>query len=151
MTTIPVSYYNKHLHKQPIKPLHDLLQVEGAAGQNVPYLGYVKISAKFSRDFVGEGYDISTLALVVPDTHPDIPATVLIGMNTLEPLYELYLGRHSTFQPSAHGYRAVLKTLQLSHQQRDHGNIGAVRLLSKTPVRVPAGRTIVIEGSPTGF
>ncbi|KAK7910387.1 hypothetical protein WMY93_015071 [Mugilogobius chulae] len=50
-------------------------------------------------------------------------------------------------QHCAHGYRAVLKTLQLSHQQKEEGNIGVVRLLSKAPVRVPAGRTIVIEGS----
>lgn len=67
-------------------------------------------------------------------------------MNTLEPLYEQYLGEHPTFQPNAHGYRAVLKTLQLSHQQKDNGNTGVVRLLSKAPVRVLAGRTIVIEG-----
>ncbi|KAJ0003805.1 hypothetical protein NQD34_008903 [Periophthalmus magnuspinnatus] len=72
---------------------------------------------------------------------------LLIGMNTLEPLYEQYIGEHSSFQPSTHGYRAVLKTLQLSHQQKDQGNIGVVRLFSKSPVCVPAGRTVVIEGS----
>ncbi|KAK7910386.1 hypothetical protein WMY93_015070 [Mugilogobius chulae] len=147
VTTVPVSFYNRHLHEQPIHPLHDLLQVEGAAGHNVPYLGYVEITVQFPIDFIGKEHDISTLALVVPDTHPDLQSTILIGMNTLEPLYEQYIGEHSTFQPSAHGYRAVLKTLQLSHQQKEEGNIGVVRLLSKAPVRVPAGRTIVIEGS----
>lgn len=146
VSTIPVSFYNKHLYEQPIQPLHDL-QVEGAAGQTVPYLGFVEISIKFPKEFVGEEYEISTLVLVVPDAHPDVPATALIGMNTLEPLYETYLGRNSTFQPSTQGYRAVLKTLQLTHQQKDKGNMGVVRLLGKAPVRVPAGRTIVIEGS----
>ncbi|KAK7881018.1 hypothetical protein WMY93_030607 [Mugilogobius chulae] len=147
VTTIPVSFYNEHLQEQPIQPLHDLLQVEGAAGQAVPYLGYVELSIKFPRDFVGEEQDISTLALVVPDSNPHNTTSVLIGMNTLEPLYEQYLNDRSSFQPTAHGYRAVLKTLQLSHQRRDHGNIGVVRLLSKAPVCVPAGRTVVIEGS----
>lgn len=147
VTTIPVSFYNAHLHEQQIQPINDFLQVEGAAGQTVPYLGYVEISVKFPKDFVGETFEITTLALVVPDAHPDVPATVLIGMNTLEPLYERYLGERPTFQPSAHGYRAVLKTLQLSHQQKDDGNMGVVRLQSKAPVRVPAGRTVVIEGS----
>ncbi|KAK7879850.1 hypothetical protein WMY93_033485 [Mugilogobius chulae] len=147
VTTVPVSFYNRHLHEQPIHPLHDLLQVEGAAGHNVPYLGYVEITVQFPIDFIGKEHDISTLALVVPDTHPDLQSTILIGMNTLEPLYERYIGELSTFQPSAHGYRAVLKTLQLSHQQKEEGNIGVVRLLGKAPVRVPAGRTIVIEGS----
>lgn len=147
VTTIPVSFYNRHLHEQPIHSLNDLLQVEGAAGQNVPYLGYVDLTVQFSRDFIGEEHDISTLALVVPDVRPDDTSTVLIGMNTLEPLYEQYVGEQSTFQPSTHGYRAIFKTLQLSHQQKDQGNIGVVRLLSKAPVRVPAGRTIIIEGS----
>lgn len=53
----------------------------------------------------------------------------------------------SAFQPSTQGYRAVLKTLQLMHQQRDTGNVGVMRLLSKVPVRVPAGRTLFIEGT----
>lgn len=147
VTTLPVSFYNKHLHNQPIQPLHDLLHVEGAAGQKVPYLGYVNIFVKFPKDFAGENFEVSTLALVVPDAHPDIPATVLIGMNTLEPLYELYLDEPEEFQPSCHGYRAVLKTLRLSHQQKDDGNdnLGVVRL-SKAPVCVPAGHTVVIEG-----
>lgn len=147
VTTIPVSFYNNHLYEQQIQPLHDLLQVEGAAGQTIPYLGYIEISVKFPRDFVGEEYEVTTLALVVPDAHPDVPAIVLIGMNTLEPLYEQYLNQHPSYQPSTHGYRAVLKTLQLSHEQKENGNIGIVRLLSKAPVRVPAGRTIVIQGS----
>ncbi|KAG1959417.1 hypothetical protein F2P79_007149 [Pimephales promelas] len=69
-------------------------------------------------------------------------------MNALEPLYEQYLQSNlPTFQPSSQGYRAVLKTLQLSQQQGDIGHTGVVRLLSKVPVRVPAGRTLVIEGS----
>ncbi|CAI5671417.1 unnamed protein product [Oreochromis niloticus] len=122
-------------------------QLEGAAGQTIPYLGYIEISVKFPRDFVGKEYEVTTLALVVPDPHPDVPAIVLIGMNTLEPLYEQYLNQHPSYQPSTHGYRAVLKTLQLSHEQKENGNIGIVRLLSKAPVRVPAGRTIVIQGS----
>lgn len=148
VTTIPASFYNRHLYNEPIHPLNDLLQVEGAAGQSVPYLGYIDLTMMFSKDFLGKDIEVSTLALVVPDSRPDTSSTVLIGMNTLEPLYERHLSSElPTFQPSTHGYKAVLKTLQLTHQQRDTGNVGVVRLLSKVPVRVPAGRTLVIEGS----
>ncbi|KAK7921783.1 hypothetical protein WMY93_008685 [Mugilogobius chulae] len=148
VTTVPVSFFNRHLNDQPIHPLHDLLQIEGAAGQSVPYLGYIDLTVTFPKDFLGKDIEVSTLALVVPDSTPDYTSTVLIGMNTLEPLYEQYLDSEaSAFQPSTHGYRAVLKTLQLTHQQRDSGNVGVVRLLSKVPVRIPAGRTLVIEGT----
>lgn len=148
MTTVPASFYNRYLHDQPIHSLHDLLQIEGAAGQAVPYLGYVDLSVIFPKDFLGEDIQVSTLALVVPDSSPDSPSTVLIGMNTLEPLYEQYMCNNSpAFEPSTQGFRAVLKTLQLTQRQRYTGNLGVVRLLSKVPVRVPAGRTLVIEGT----
>lgn len=68
MTTVPASFYNRHLHDQPIHSLHDLLQIEGAAGQAVPYLGYVDLSVIFAKDFLGQGIQVSTLALVVPDS-----------------------------------------------------------------------------------
>lgn len=48
VTTIPVSFYNQNLSEQQIKPLDDRLEVEGTAGQSVPYLGYVEITG--SRD-----------------------------------------------------------------------------------------------------
>lgn len=148
VTTVPVSFYNHHLAHEPIHPLNELLQIEGAAGQSVPYLGYIN-ETKFPKDFLGKDMDISTLALVVPDSRSDSPSTVLIGMNTLElDLYSQFqCSELSTFQPSTHGYRAVLKTLQLTNQQNDTGSVGVVRLLSRVPVRVPAGRTLVIEGS----
>lgn len=148
VTTVSASFYNEHLQDQQINPLHNLLYIEGAAGQSVPYLGYVEMVVEFPKDFMGNECDVSTLALVVPDVCPEASSTVLIGMNTLEPLYEQYLQSNlPMFQPSSQGYRAVLKTLQLSHQQRDSGHVGVVRLLSKVPVRVPAGRTSIIEGS----
>lgn len=148
VTTVSASFYNQYLQDQQINSLHDLLHIEGAAGQSVPYLGYVEMMVQFPKDFIGNEFNVATLALVVPDVRSEAPSTVLIGMNTLEPLYEQYLQSNSpTFQPSLQGYRAVLKTLQLSHWQQDIGHVGVVKLLGKVPVRVPAGRTLIIEGS----
>lgn len=47
VTTIPISVYNQHFSRQPVHPLNDLLQVEGAAGQEVPYLGYIEMTVTF--------------------------------------------------------------------------------------------------------
>lgn len=118
VTTIPVSFYNQNLSDQPLKPLYNLLEVEGAAGQSVPCLGYVETTVTFSKDFLGSEFEVPTLTLVVPDVGPASPSPVLIGMNTLELLYTQYLGSdYTTFQPSSHGYRAVMKLLELRHQQ----------------------------------
>lgn len=72
-----------------MKPLDDLLEgeleVEGANGQAVPYLGYVELSLIFPEKFVGTKITVPTLALVVPNVN-DMPQ-ILIGTNTLDILY----------------------------------------------------------------
>lgn len=69
-------------------------------------------------------------------------------MNTLEVLYDqFHSSDYPAFQPSSYGYRAVLPTLQLTHQQNLNVSIGLVSLCSKTPVPIPAGSTVVVEGS----
>lgn len=148
VTTIPVSFYNTHLSHQPVLPLCDLLQVEGAAGQSIPYLGYIKVTVTFPKDFLGTEFDVNTLALVVPDVRPELQSQILIGMNTLDPLYELYATTDfANFQPVMHGYRAVLNLLQLRHQRSQEGSDGVVRVPSDASVVVPAGHTVVVEGS----
>lgn len=59
VTTIPVSFYNEHLSDQPVQPLHELLHVEVAAGQNVPYLGYIETTVTFSRRLCGQPHHCS--------------------------------------------------------------------------------------------
>ena len=146
VTTVPLSFYQQILSDQPLKPLCDLLEVEGAAGQSIPYLGYVEMTVRFPNDFVGTDIDIPTLALVVPDIHLEAPSPVLIGTNTLDVLYDHYFGK-TTHQPSQYGYRAVLKTLELRQQQNRDGSIGVVRMLSKTPTIIPACCSVILEGS----
>lgn len=66
MTTIPSSFHKAHLADYPVKPLNALLEVEGANGQSVPYLGYVELTLTFPKEFLGVEAEIDTLALVVP-------------------------------------------------------------------------------------
>lgn len=122
--------------------------MEGAAGQCVPYLGYVEVAMTFPKDFLGSDFPVQTLALVVPDVRPDYPTSVLVGMNTLEILYEQFSSSNcSSFQPTSYGYRAVLQTLQVTYQQNWIDHLGVVTTLSKSPVLIPAGCTVVVEGS----
>lgn len=134
VTTIPISFYSEHLKNQPVKPLHNLLQVEGMAGQSVPYLRCVELVITFLEDFMGVSMEVPTLALVIPDTRLGWPSPMLIGMNTLEPLYELHLSSDcSDFQLAAQGYHVVLKLLHLKHQQSQAGSVGTIRLSGITP------------------
>ena len=112
VTTIPQSFYKQHLSEQDIKPLFNLLEVEGAAGQSVPYLGYVELAVTFPKELVGASVDVNTLALVIPDLEVTTEPLVLIGTNTLDVLFDIYSQAGISHQPIPHGYRAVLKVLE---------------------------------------
>lgn len=146
VTTVPVSFYNQYMSDQQVNSLENLLQIEGAAGQPVPYLGYVEVTVKFNKDFLGSVFEVPTLALVVPDTQSPVQS-ILIGMNTLEVMYDQFLcSVGSSFEPQSHGYRAVLNTLQLQHQRNASSNIGIVHTPSKTFSLIPAGKTVILSG-----
>lgn len=73
------SFYNNNLFDQPIHPISQLLAVEGANGQLVPYLGYVEVCIKFPKEFIYSEPEIHTLALVVPDVSSSSEVPLLIG------------------------------------------------------------------------
>lgn len=81
VTTVPQSFYEQHLSDLPINLLGDLLDVEGANGQSVPYLGYVELSITLPKDFVGSDININTLALVIPPLRAEAREQILIGTN----------------------------------------------------------------------
>lgn len=144
VTTVPESFYKQHFSEQPIKPLHDLLEFEGANGQPVPYFGYITITITFPKDFIGAPIDVNTLALVVPDTSHSL---LLIGTNTLDVLFDIYSDTDTTScQPLPHGYAVVFKVIELRWKQASNNPQGVVKMQGKTPQLIPAGETVVVEG-----
>lgn len=121
VTTIPYSFYNTYLSDHPIKPLNDLLEVEGANGQAVPYPGYIEINMTFPADFLGSSINVDTLALVVPDVQQS-PPMILVGTNTLDVAYSKHCDTLSeqSFLPTGSGYIAVYKILQCRHVQNSN-------------------------------
>lgn len=147
VTTVTKSFFDQHLFKTQIEPLYDLLEVEGANGLPVPYLGYIKITITFPEQFLGKECDVPTLALVVPDSGTS-GFHVLIGTNTLDVAYNMHKEKGPVIHhPSADGYKTVLKVLQLRHEQCHDSNIGVVRMHGKDKKVVPAGETVVLEGT----
>lgn len=144
VTTVPQSFYEQHLAEQEIKPLHDLLEVEGANGQAVPYLGYIEMNIVFPQALLGVPIEVPTLALVVPNVRSNSQSFVLIGTNTMDVLYDKYSDDGSTdYQPAHYGYQAVIKVLELRRRQASD-SYGMVKLQGKNPEVIPAGKTVVI-------
>ncbi|KAK2879334.1 hypothetical protein Q8A73_005098 [Channa argus] len=140
------SDYLRRLQTALNKPVSDILEVEGANGQCVPYTGYVQITIKFPKEFIPSEPEIQTLALIVSDVRSNSSIPILIGTNTLDPLYEQVCDNIS-WRPNFYcGYLQVLKTLQLRHRQSS-GRLGLVKLNSCNPDVIPAGQRVVLEGS----
>lgn len=153
VTTVTKSFYDQYLPEQQIKPLQNLLEIEGANGQPVPYLGYVEVAITFPKEFLGIEHEVPTLALVVPDSGTS-GYQVLIGTNTLDVMYSMCKEKSPAgYQPVLNGYRTVLKVLQLRQQQSEDGNIGLVRMQGRDSKVIPARGTVVLEAvaSMKGF
>ncbi|KAG5276960.1 hypothetical protein AALO_G00111880 [Alosa alosa] len=149
VTTIPLAFFKSHLSHHCLKSLHDLLdvelQIEGANGEAVPYLGYVELYLLFPGEFLGKEIEVPTLVLVVPDVGS--APQILIGTNSLDVLYSHYVEKHDccpqSFLP---GYKVILKILEARQRQISAGALGWVRVPNNVPEVVSAGSTIVLDG-----
>lgn len=145
VTTVTHSFYKSHLSEHPIQPL-DTLEVEGANGQNVPYLGYVPINLKFPKVFVEAEPEVSTLALVVPDRRSNCNLPVLIGTNALDPLYEEYCtDKNPDELSSIYGYRQIIRVLKLRNTMNSTGKVGLATLKGKVQQTIPALERVCLE------
>lgn len=150
VTTISQSFYEEKLSHLPVHSLNDLLEVEGANGQNVPYLGFIETAITFPKSSLGADIEVPTLALIVPNLSSNSPS-LLIGTNTLDILYEQYglvvdsKEKHSV----PYGYKVVLKTLAARKKHSVNSGLGEVRLHSTDCETIGAGQTKVLEGSIT--
>lgn len=90
MTTVSQSFYENNLPHLSIHPLDELLEVEAANGQTMPYSGFIEVDVTFPKSCFGSEITVSTLALVVPTTGSSVRSMPLIGTNTLDLVYEDY-------------------------------------------------------------
>lgn len=135
-----------HLSDLTIHPVSNLLEVEGANGQSVPYTGYVQVNMQFPKEFIASEPEIETLALIVPDVRSNKAIPILIGTNTLDLLFEQFCDDSSLLDNPYCGYQQVLKTLQLRHKQNEDGRLGFVKLQGREPDVIPAREKVVLEG-----
>ena len=124
VTTISKSFHDTYLSSLPILPLRDILEVEGAGGQNVPYLGYVEVSIQFPENITGKAELVSTLALVVPDCRSSAECPALLGTNI--PLI-----------------RNIYSTC---HTKQNTDMVGKVKLQCKKAIVIPPGEKRVLSG-----
>ena len=88
------SFYNSHLSDLELHPLQEIINIECAGGQMLPYDGYIE--ADLSLADQKEGTKSTFLFLVVPETEYNSEVPLLLGTNALRPLMESYKEKHGT-------------------------------------------------------
>jgi dUTPase len=83
VTTVGEEFYREKLHHLEIKDLSTALEIEGAAGQNVPYLGVIDAEIKFSGC-----ESLMCPVLVVQATNYNKSTPIVIGTNVLKLLQD---------------------------------------------------------------
>ena len=81
VTSISEQFYREHLSDRPMQPLKRLVHVVGAAGQEVPFLGYVELSVSFPCTKAGTDVVFQTLVLVVLDNQYNQRVPLIPGTN----------------------------------------------------------------------
>lgn len=147
VTTVSQSFYEENLSQLKIHPIQDLLEVEAANGENVPYSGYIGVDITFPKNCFGTEITVSSLALIVPDTRSSVQSSLLVGTNTLDLLFDSLSLTDADLRALPYGYRVVLSILQQRHAQKENCSLGLVRLSGKEPEIIPAGQSRVLKGS----
>uniref|UniRef100_A0A3Q1HDU2 Gypsy retrotransposon integrase-like protein 1 n=1 Tax=Acanthochromis polyacanthus TaxID=80966 RepID=A0A3Q1HDU2_9TELE len=148
VTTISESFHKKHLSHLPIQPVHALLEIEGAGGQNVPYLGYIQTNITFPKNVTGTEQELVVLVLVVPECHFNSQIPLLVGTNALLRLYGKLLEQDGPkFIHKLHSKQFAMILQHVAQTQRNDTHSCNVMLHSKRPVTIPAKHKICITGN----
>lgn len=86
VTIVSQSFYSQHLSHRQLYTIEKVLDIEGAAGQRVPYLGYIEVELQFPKRACGTDKYVSALVLVSPDQSYNEKVPLLVGTNVLRPL-----------------------------------------------------------------
>ncbi|XP_055017481.1 LOW QUALITY PROTEIN: uncharacterized protein LOC129411251 [Boleophthalmus pectinirostris] len=145
VTTISEAFHSKYLSNLPIHSIHNLLEVEGAGGQAVPYLGYVEAHLTFPEDVTGTEEQRPVLALIVPEYEFNSKVPVLIGTNVLLKLYQRGVSHDkSKFLKRSDSFAALLQHVARVHKTETKAC--PVKLHGERSITNPARQKICLLG-----
>lgn len=151
VSSITQSFYDAHLVDFPLHPINDLLKVECASGQLLPYVGYVE--AELRATGITETSGQPALFLVVPDTRYSNDVPVLLGTNLLQPLVDgcreeqgpRFVQKIAHLTPWWLAFRCL--SLKKRETARAAGRVGIVKCNSAGTLTIAGNRRMVVTGS----
>lgn len=144
------SFYEKNLSHLPLLPVTDILNVECADGQKLPYSGCIK--ATMTSPGISQCTEQFCLFLVVPDTNYNLRIPVLIGTNILDEIEKDCRTQHG----DQYLQRANLKTpwylslrclaIRQRELKKNKNRIAIVRSAETTKLTIGPNQSINMKG-----
>ena len=148
VTTVSETFYSDHLSSFPVEPINALLEILGAGGQRVPYIGYTQVLISLPKSVTGIEEKISSLVLIVPDCDFNGEIPLLVGTNVLDRLYQNGVKREGLKFLQGHELSdeclMLFQYIAQTHSEEEEAR--PVKLLGRYPVVIPAGQRVCVLG-----
>ena len=152
VTTISEPFHREFLGHCKAKPIDDLLRVEGAGGQDVPFLGYIEVKIVFpSGTNATDTREHNVVVLVVPSTEYNKRVPLIIGTNLIEECRskckEIYGAQFLCQSSISEPWRLAYKYLnEIDRISNKGGRLGCVRAHLKNAVTIQPQQSKIIRG-----
>ena len=142
VSTVSEDFYKNQLSNEPLLPLANILEVEGADGHTLPYIGYVEVKVT-----VPETEDsLSALLLVVPSTNYHQQTPVLLGTNVIRHCLAKIDSSRTILQT---GWEVANRCIKACDHQlrRQGGEVGVVKSDTSKTIALQSNQTLTLTGT----
>ena len=133
ISNVSETFYRNNLKKEhPLQDLDQLLQIEGASGQILTYLGYIAVDIEIPETEI----KITAPVLVTPDTEYNVEIPLLIGTNVLKVIQDegKFTGPNSVWKSS------------LDCLVRSLTNPTVFMVYASCEIRIPSNEVVTVKG-----
>ena len=150
VSTISKAFYENNFKDLELMPLDNILKLECADGQSLPYFGYIQVDLQ-SVDFPTKHVQ-SSILLVVPDTEYNSNVPLLLGTNVLTEFlnsckYELgdnFLHHAELHTPWYLAFRCLV--VRDKELKKNKHRLAVIKSAERENITVPANSTVTIKG-----
>lgn len=159
VSTVSHSFYIDHFSDLPIHPIKELLRIECADGQELPYEGFIEVDLTIlgSRGTHSKDSKLhNCLFLVVPDSNYNSTVPVLIGTNILSSFIDQLQGTYGDkYLQDANLFTSVYialrcLTLRERNLRRQQNKLAVIKSAEKKTILIQPNSEVVISGYMEG-
>lgn len=151
VSVVSEAFYKEHLSNEPINPIGDVLNIECADGNSLPYRGYIEAEITVNSGLPNSKPQ-SCLLLVTPDTQFSEKTPVILGTNILHELLneckinfgDTFLHKAELHTPWYLSFRSIV--LRDKELKRNNNRLAVVRSAVAEKIILHPNESIDIPG-----